>query len=1575
MQITSRTLWLQTNFQRQDPSQLSQLLRQRAGSNLPIQFTDSTIYRRSVNASATFLEEGHAQENASHSALHSPDALAFHSPREPRFRRVHFDSKHVKPSLPKQNTAPTSTGFVKQCEGTGKMYQTFDGVMDMPGDTQPDSQMFKQYTSGLMDSNSNLVPNFVVANELSADPPTDDIDMLGSSQSQPNNTIASPTVVHDDPETQFRDIDPLTSPLKFETPAVAGRKRNSQGQILSSAMRTNTTPGTVLSASAFFGFGNGPNESMSLTQAFNATQARTSPLVEASAEDPVFQRPSPNFINTRQRHSSPPAAMSSPIKEAVRTHPAAETILRSSSEPRADYETLKQSQERRKRELRHEDTWTSVVTQDSWEEPTAVQQRFIKRKAKEKLDQEAALSLASISAPTPSARRGKKRGLLSMSANYQSPQKTKTRPRAAFDGPNDYDIHNNSSDELSQPGPLTEDPEADSLDELSQDVPSSARAPPKTPIVKEASADNRVQVPNTSSHPLLPGTLSGQSARNFLQPDTPSSQLQRESHIRAPASQPLRKNIAMLKSSKESEVIMDSQPQELVDIPRPPKALRFPSSPSTNQYSINQTVMQSQSGYTSPAISSSMPPMPPRSSSQEQAKTPEKALLPAEVGEAVPSSPPIVSQEDISYDEHAYDEHFDTGEEARDVHDAREDTDVDDDEGLPIAQNEASTEEEGFQDETPVVAIKGDIDAGKPVAEDIETRNDDEVPETIEQEQSKLHDEEEELIRSSIPEDDLDKNDIAPTVPPRKQRQSTIPETDTLDETQPSFFPELNTALQIESHGADSAAHDGKRLADTNSTGHFYTGREQQSASQPTTIPDGTTKDDAFLQSPVSPQVRSLLDIANQPDTQRSTEFDVIDMPQLSFAAEPEDPLDAMISASSPARPTKKRKVTYSTKKKPFRSPIKETDPLSEQAPSSPLKKAINEPDWSPPSAPTQERENRGALAAARAREEVVSAQPATLKSKLRIKSGPSHTPRKGALKPVDRAFLIRSPGIPESTLVKTTEQGIQPRSTIEVPAVNVSIREADADDSEVDELAGPPPVVSKQYFAVQPASDDGQAPTGDLLNPNRVLAPWPAGHFYPATCLGRYDATHLRIRYDYDDTIHEVASTSLRALDLRTGDQVKLDIKGMKTHSYVVVGFKNKINVESSTEEYPSTDQRGYATVVVEQKERSSFPTAKKGQSQKRLEAQISSIYLTKSLWSRIRDRTYQYIPSDSTTSFASRSGTPNATNEVPTPTYLRRSIAKPSLLRDSTTRATSVASSVRSSGTMFNNMVFAVTLMNESSNKDAIIKLITSNGGQILDAGFYEMFEANPANAPASSEATVEESYGLFLKDEYKNVGFAALISDAHSRRPKHFQALALNLPILHLRWIQDSLSAARPVPFAKYLLPAGISTYLDPEGVIRSRTMSTYDPSEGNVNLLSMIDGRELLLQTQNVLLVASKKELADKEVYMFLTRALGASAIAHCKDLASAKTYVEKGDWYWVYVNGGAAGVADAASKLFDDGKGTVAVNKKSGGRKRKRDESTKAEVLMRGGMVGEKKVRITCDEFVIQSLILGALIDE
>jgi hypothetical protein len=1443
--------------------------------------------------------------------------------------------------------------------GMIRMPHSFAG-MDAPGDTQPDSQMHRDWTSGILGTGDASMldrPNEAKslfaehADEDDGDTPSDAIDFVESSQADHSPTVTSPTVIHDHSPALPKDGYALTSPLKFETPAVAGKKRDISGQVLSSAVRTDTTPGTVISTAAFPGFGNGAGAVMSLTQAWQNTQAPTSPAVAGLADDVVFTRPSPNF--TQARHSSPIPVLSSPIKagrtETARTDP----IVRSSSEPRAEYVSMKQSQERRKRMSR--DQPVPLFQEDSWEELSAAQVRAQKKKMRENLERSAAKSFAHVSAPTSELPEAARRRLAS--AKNTSPVKSATSRQAAQPSVVDSGFGN----ELAHASAVGDHNDDGSPDELSQNVPSTAQT-----LVKHNSRDNKVQVPKTSSHPHR--TQSGKS-RTSTPITSASSQLRRETQLQASAQ--ITFEDQQPHSSKESVAVMDSQPL---------KSLRFPSSPSQNQYSINQTTMAAKTGYTSQVVSSSMPPMPPSPTQQEEINAPVEDITPEET-EGVPSSPPLITLEgDLTYDEHeqepAYNEYDEeqVGRASTELFAADgEDMIMEDDEDLPISKPEL--DEDGASATTNENTYDDELDLIQPLKVDLGT--DQEVPETLEQDES----------QQNLPEDDEEPHgrheliDAQVTLQPaRVQRQNTIPDTDALEDTQPSFFPNNYSNMCDEALAEPVIENDAPSPA--NATEPFSTAQEQVSESHFVNPVPASLKEDGSDTIQTGERIRSLQDIFNLPDTQQSTVEEEIEMPRLSGLDESEDNT-FMPGTSSAPRSAKRRKVTYASKRNVFRSPTKQTTTEQQQ-----LDKPL---ETSPPKASASELEQRGALAVTRVRDDAQApyTRPATLKSKAMPKPSKPQVPKKGGLRSVSKA-LLQSTSSPLTSPAKsrngTTSRTHTPVTPSRRGRVHLNIDMPDVDE-ERDELADPTPEpVVQESVDVPPiikdASDRGETPTGDINVPNRVFAAWPGSHYYPATCQGRVAGRHLRIRFD-DNNVTTLDASHVRALDLRPGDHVKVDEPGMKRHTYIVIGFKDKLDVLAG-EEFPATDRRGYATIVLEEKQRDSLPVATVVESPDHISVPLGSVYLTTQLWTRLRDRTYNFSPLASPSKTASRIGTPVAAMDaLDTPSFTRRGTALASLLKDATGRAASVAStSTRSGSGSFSNMAFVLTSTAADVDKEAIAKLIKTNGGQVLEHGFHELFDYEPADVPSSSQsrrrsASVVDSFaGLTIKPQFRDLGFVALLSDAHSRSTKYIQALALNVPCLHLRWVQDSLAAARAAPFAKYLLPAGVSKFLDPNGVVRSRLMTVYDPSSEDVSLANMLNERDLLLQDQTVLLVTgkSKKELEKRQPFIFLTHALGSANVGRCADLPAVAQLLQKEAWDWVYVDNGEQGVADAAAELFGTGS-TTKGPKKKGGKKRKRDETEDREELVARGEVGGKRVKVTCSEFVIQSLILGALVEE
>lgn len=1459
-----------------------------------------------------------------------------------------------------------------------KMHHSFAG-MDAPGDTQPDSQMHREWTSGIFGTaeTTTRMPSprsgpkslFTEHDDDDAEPLTDGVEIVESSQIQQAAVVTSPTAFEDDRGPYIRTEQAFTSPLKFETPAVAGRKRNSLGQILSSTTGIETTPDTVASASAFGGaFGrSGFGQPLSLTQAFDLTQARTSPVV-AGTEDPIFQRPSPNFSNVR--HSSPIPALSSPIK--VMRNERSDPIVRSSSEPRSEYVTMKESQEKRKHTKGPQRAM--LVQEDSWEELTAAQKRLQRQRQKEQIHREAGFSLSHISAPANSKSQGahKRRGNA-----LQSPDAVQDISRQMWhDG-----VQEDEDVAMEDPSQYLA-PDADeaeySPDELSQDVAVAAQAPMKYNCV-----ENGVQVPKTSSHPQR--TQPDHTRGNGSHRRSPSSQLQRESQVQAPASQSILRMAPQ--SSRGSVAVMDSQPDVTVrpeSFPRPPDLIRFPSSPSMNQYSINQTTVASKTGYTSQMISSSMIQMPPRSSPEvegdaEGRETPEEE-------ERVPSSPPIMTDE-ITYDEHGHDEHLHEVDEHEAGGPTTGDEDADmDEEELPIVESESVEDDEGAAIEPNQGEMKENVDIELVQPTKVDGGTDQEIPETLEEEKQCDAAQDDAAESAKGPKTEQQEGSTKPTA--ILQRQNTIPDTDTLDETQPSWFGEDLPAVHDDTLPVHTTHAETQRQEHTNHTEPFQTARERQTGSQTDVLAPASSRDDGSDPVRNASRIRSLNDIANLPATQQSTIEEEIEIPRLSGF---DDDGDAHMASSGPATPAaKRRRTAHATESSVFRSPVKESgivDPVPKQVPPSPLKQLQQAREETPPTASAQGREEQGALAAAQAREDVQAVaygRPATLESRGSSRPTRHQKSKKGSLKSA-RAVIatmsspINSPSKPKASAAAQPPMPTTPSRKDTTPVAKpADVEMHDAGDS-TDELASSPPP-SATRLPVRSTPRKAQAYTGEVIVPNRVFASWPGSHFYPATCLGRSDSKQFQVRFD-DGNTTSLDAFQVRSLDLRPGDQVKVDEPGMKKHTYVVVGLCDMCN-DLENYEFPMTDRYGHVSVVLEEKQRDSLPAGRVAPQKKQVTVPILSVYLTTQLWGRIRNRSFQLLPSSSPSRITSQMGTPVPTEALTTPSFTRRGLAVPSFLKDTTNRAGSVASSSRSGSGTFSNMAFVLTSTGDGMDKDAVARAIKMNGGRVLEQGFHELFDTESIELSASQSrrllvSAIDGDGALTLKEEFKKLGFVALVTDSHSRSTKYLQALALNVPCLHLRWVNDSLSASHALSFARYLLPAGVSKYLDPNGIVRSRAMRIYDPSGDDVSFEKTFQNRELLLQGQSVLLVTgkSKKEIEKRQPFVFLTHALGSANVGRCADLSAASQLLGQGQWDWVYVDGDQSSINDAAGQLF--GTGAPAKSAKGSfkkGKKRKRDDGDAEELVAKGDISG-RKVRVTSAEFVIQSLILGALVDE
>ncbi|KAI1446979.1 hypothetical protein F5Y02DRAFT_416420 [Annulohypoxylon stygium] len=303
------------------------------------------------------------------------------------------------------------------------------------------------------------------------------------------------------------------------------------------------------------------------------------------------------------------------------------------------------------------------------------------------------------------------------------------------------------------------------------------------------------------------------------------------------------------------------------------------------------------------------------------------------------------------------------------------------------------------------------------------------------------------------------------------------------------------------------------------------------------------------------------------------------------------------------------------------------------------------------------------------------------------------------------------------------------------------------------------------------------------------------------------------------------------------------------------------------------------------------------------------------------------------------------------------RQSITKRNLLRGSTVNHG-----------IFEGMIFALSFKDDQArkNKDknadrhSIERMIIREGGKILSDGFHELFKFDSFQATNTSTAhTLSSSLTLLNQD----AGFTALIADEHSRKTKYMQALALGIPCLAPRWIINCVSKNEIIDWSSYLLCAGSSLLLGE--AIRSRNLQPYDASTSKLE--DVINNRPKFLDQARILLVMKSSRGEEKRLpYVFLAQILGGSLV-RVNSLEEARTKLREGEsqdhpFDWVYVDDD--NLPKAGSALFGSTAGNGATKK----RKRQSTGSNESDQP-------PKRIRTLSDKLVIQSLILGRLIEE
>ena len=508
--------------------------------------------------------------------------------------------------------------------------------------------------------------------------------------------------------------------------------------------------------------------------------------------------------------------------------------------------------------------------------------------------------------------------------------------------------------------------------------------------------------------------------------------------------------------------------------------------------------------------------------------------------------------------------------------------------------------------------------------------------------------------------------------------------------------------------------------------------------------------------------------------------------------------------------------------------------------------------------------------------------------------------------------------------------------------------------------------------------------------------------YYHPATVLPSSNVarSHLRITFD-DGTEVLTDKCHVRRLILQVGDVIKCSMASMKAKFWVVIGFPEH---QGPATEWESklVDTSGHRTVLLKEKRKGAklgtstqnTPVARKrgdveeGTVGESVEVPITKIYVVKSLWPQFKERLYNFEVGspEGVGSPLSRLSVPAA--ETPPSKDRRASPLFPPGANASKSLPPGIPMGQNTKKVIdgvFSGMVFAISFGDNELEKKGVTAKILANGGRILEQGFDEMFtpvsgaKSKPNTTPSTttSNASDTEKEGGSVNGDYSTGGdlgwdpqsgtdkvrFACVIADKYSRRVKFLQALALGIPCLAGRWVEDCIKKNMVLDWEMYLLPAGESAYLS--GAIRSRILPQF--SAATSKLLGIVEQRKKLLDGYNVLLVMGKGNVGEKrKPYRFLVWAMGARVVRGVVSVEEANAALREGV-------DGLVGVRDSG---IDGVVGTGMASQRwdfvyldSGGGRVGREK------LWAGVPKGWGRPRVVDDEWVVQSLILGNLLDE
>ena len=1405
------------------------------------------------------------------------------------------------------------------------------------GDTQPmESQIYRDFTESMTRS-TGTTPKKTI---LHYDPTTTEdentyathsvngktqhtmdqgdegfVDLDGAWQRDDSPTAKSATSGYEEllagPETQSQDYNGANGSFAPRTPGLAKRKRS--GDIPTSA--TDASRKTPAGFSQLFGVSS-KMPTLSATQLFEQTQAQSSPTAHAARSDPIVDRPSPN-INTH-RGQSPDVISSSPML-MLRNPPAS-----TAGEPRETYTSMRESQERRadrerraallRQDLDLQSRFgpSAIAELEDYDEEDTQQIRLERQRLKRVMSDQANDEWSRYRAPSRPGHRTTSAQKLTTTIDLVTPATSRKQGRVQFDLLDDDDDDDQATDD--------EDMDVD-LPVEAEDT-HDGEGVPDVERIEDDDDDNDVY--DEYGQTVL---------RSQRDPDD-------EEDDQRPT------------LDDEEEAMLDDDPNAdgaVIDGEGPKKDI-----------GLNVIHGDGAAG-TQPAVVDSQP---------ERLEAQRSLLSNEHIGQPNPSS--IIPGSQYA------------GATSQEV--AR----------LANRIPNSSTASQQFHQEPGRNAIEDTrVPSSPPIA----------GVSSAEQENDTMEDS---LARREL----LAK--FKPGMKPRsgaKEALREIPESDQ---------PDHDNAEPLHEETLFETAAE-SNVAAPFSTAQTHLDDSGRTPEKPRLVKE-LSKASASQQSMPTPLkaagVRRFADIAADPSPPEYGGESQLDMDAIMgnvFTMDDQNFMDVLSSPPS-EKPTKRRRLLPSdTSKRRSRLPSMEV------ATSEPPSESINEPS-SPVKEAAMEETSEAATVAGPAH--VVNAPktnsgqangiPSATPEEAQAPDTPESVRRREAAGSKAASQLLSARPAPSAKVSKsrhaktdrnvTTLRGIDSRpasrrTSSKLKRVMESSTDGVASEGATS-LQGEQSEQSAHTDEPVSAGTDVTADASDVLTvdaPDRVLALFSKGTYnayYPATWISTSpDGNSHVVRFD-DTTVTTVDAKRVRALDLKVGDAVKVDYEGFRGKSWIVKSYGRKALNEDDRAN--GVDIYGHVMLHVQAKvtQRDSMPAPGvtiQGEGDVQ-EIMVTNVKVTHNMIIHFADRVFHPPVAGGTAT--SINGTPSTKAqsvdaEITPSRSTRRAAASTtkSIAREpSKLREASVASSAEvASAGMFEGMAFAISYASNENEKFDVTRLIRRNGGLILEQGFDELFiapqledQTTPTKRSAKTATVAQndaEPGSLRLKPEYEGLVFIALIADKHSRRAKYMQALALDLPTLSGRWIVDSFNSSRnvgfpntPRPWTRYLLPAGESSYLG--GAIRSRTLQYYNPR--SANLSTTVASRALLLGGAGVLLVAPKKGKGTwerRKAYAFLTLALGAGSVRRVADLAEAKKLLasdaEKQKWLWVYVDDD---VNDAAKTLFGGGakgSGTTSTT----GRKRKRNEGPQMCVE---GLQG--RVRVVGDEFVVQSLILGALVD-